>query len=468
MRKTGKILLTEISADKNREEGLIKYQRLLAASFTNYATIKLSMNLFTMYEMSEDISLERRDEIEGYIDSINSALRSIYIDKAKVEDSTVDEITAIRDAITAKMKTLTYFTDALEVYEYILNRKEPEILGTVDEDFSVEELVNSMFEYVFSDDDTMLINSRIKDFTAQLPVRMTREHFFNIIESTMNLYRGSEKSSVNDFIESIRDSALLNVPKDVETAYPELFELYKKVSEADYSKIDKASFDELTGCIDKASMMIQSAVTDYLMLTEIINDVLIVLYTSNIADKAFLKDEYETASQILSEIISADDIYQASESFDQLFVKLEGTQESSYEDLAFLAGNMEDLYETYYEMYDSESIKDNFDKLMKADRLTSSSLFMDINDAGIKVVIDEADDIFIKEETDDLLDDLKGVFKEKSKLERRSIMAKILSQIPVFFNTREEIRDYFAYALSSCTDKSELTACRELINDLMV
>ena len=267
MRKTGKILLTEISADKNREEGLIKYQRLLAASFTNYATIKLSMNLFTMYEMSEDISLERRDEIEGYIDSINSALRSIYIDKAKVEDSTVDEITAIRDAITAKMKTLTYFTDALEVYEYILNRKEPEILGTVDEDFSVEELVNSMFEYVFSDDDTMLINSRIKDFTAQLPVRMTREHFFNIIESTMNLYRGSEKSSVNDFIESIRDSALLNVPKDVETAYPELFELYKKVSEADYSKIDKASFDELTGCIDKASMMIQSAVTDYLMLT---------------------------------------------------------------------------------------------------------------------------------------------------------------------------------------------------------
>ena len=33
---------------------------------------------------------------------------------------------------------------------------------------------------------------------------------------------------------------------------------------------------------------------------------------------------------------------------------------------------------------------------------------------------------------------------------------------------QQEILDYFSYALSSCTDKSELTACRDIVNDLMI
>ena len=47
-------------------------------------------------------------------------------------------------------------------------------------------------------------------------------------------------------------------------------------------------------------------------------------------------------------------------------------------------------------------------------------------------------------------------------------MAKVLSLMPVFFNTQQEIRDYFEYALSSCNDKAELTACRDIVNDLMM
>ena len=125
MKKTGKILLTDINADRDRENALLKYQKLTAASFENYATIKLSMNLFTMFEMSEDISLDRRDEIEEYIDIINMALRKIYVDKEQADAETIKTVTDIRDSITRNMKILTFYTDALEVYEYILNRKEP-------------------------------------------------------------------------------------------------------------------------------------------------------------------------------------------------------------------------------------------------------------------------------------------------------------------------------------------------------
>ena len=94
---------------------------------------------------------------------------------------------------------------------------------------------------------------------------------------------------------------------------------------------------------------------------------------------------------------------------------------------------------------------------------------MDIDDdRAISVVVDEADDVFISEEKTELLDDFEELFKTISRYEKRSIMAKVLSLMPVFFNTQQEIRDYFEYALSSCNDKAELTACRDIVNDLMM
>ena len=154
MNKEIKKLITDISADIKREEALITYQKILASLFSEYATIKLSMNLFTLYEMSEEIDLDRRDEIEGYIDIINTAIRGAYIDGNT--DGCIKDVSEIRDTITERMKILTAYTDALEIYEYILNRKEPEILGTVDESIDTDQLANSMYEYVFSDKDKML------------------------------------------------------------------------------------------------------------------------------------------------------------------------------------------------------------------------------------------------------------------------------------------------------------------------
>ena len=52
--------------------------------------------------------------------------------------------------------------------------------------------------------------------------------------------------------------------------------------------------------------------------------------------------------------------------------------------------------------------------------------------------------------------------------ERRSVMAKVMSLMPVFFNTKQEIKEYFEYALSSCSDLAEMTACKELIDDLII
>ena len=139
MKIAGKKLYTDILADRNREEAIGDYQSVLATAFRNYASIKLSMNLFTMYDRLNDISefkkhdetsLDRRDEIEGYLETINYALaESFKADTTGAETASdvsevTNEIIKIRDQITSKMKMITYYVDAFEIYEYILQRKE--------------------------------------------------------------------------------------------------------------------------------------------------------------------------------------------------------------------------------------------------------------------------------------------------------------------------------------------------------
>ena len=150
----------------------------------------------------------------------------------------------------------------------------------------------------------------------------------------------------------------------------------------------------------------------------------------------------------------------------KLFCELEGSQESAYEELVSIESSLDDLYATYGDMYDNQQIKDRFNLLTKADMLTSTSLFMDI-DRDIVVVNEEADDIYINETKEEIAAALDARFSEVTKYEKRSIMAKVLSLMPVFFNSRDEITDYFRYALSSCTDNSELTACKNIIYDMI-
>ena len=469
MKKTAKILITDISANRDLENSLLKYQKLLASQLTNYAAIKLSMNLFTMYEMSEEISLDRRDEIEGYIDEINNALKFAFDDSEKspfTGDELLNTVSEIRDKITSKMKVLTAYTDAFQIYEYILNRREPDVIGTTDEGINTDSLAQSMYEFVFSENDKMLVNTRIQEFIAQLPVRMTKDRFFDIISNSLFIYRGGEQRAVEDFVQTIRDSALMDLPEGFEDSYPKLFEIYNEFKNTDYKSLDKAKYDNLSDRLTEATAIIEGCVTDYLMLTEIINDVLIILYTNDLKTDEYLGKDYATASKIIKEIIKADDIYEASGTFDEMFVSLEGAQESSFDDLSFTEAHLMELADEYGDV--SDEIKAGFDTLKKADILTSSSLFMDVDQNGFSVVENEADEVFIAEIKDSLIEDMTELFKSLTKFEKRSIMAKVLSVMPVFFNTQDEILEYFKSALQGCSDKAELTAVRDIVNDYLI
>lgn len=220
--------------------------------------------------------------------------------------------------------------------------------------------------------------------------------------------------------------------------------------------------------IAKATEDINASVTDYLMLQDVINDTLVILYTGNLLEKKYLGESYETSVSILKQIIAAEDIYKAAEEFDELFVKLEGAQESAYSDLSFLDGYLDSIYKDYKIPYeDDKDISENFKLLLKCDKLSSNSLFMDL-DEDFTVISEVTDDAYLAELKNDLFNKFDEKFANVSKFEKRAVMAKVLSMMPVFFNSQEEIRSYFSYALSACGDDSELTACSREIEDIIL
>jgi hypothetical protein len=461
LKRTSKIIYTDIIADRDREANIIKYQQIMASAFYNYAAIKLSLNFFTGLEMSDEY--ENSD-----IDTVGCILKESVLAGKKPTEDVLDSLTALREKITAKMKILTCYTDALEIYEYVLNRREAEVKNAVPEKVDIDSLADAMFRFVFSDNDKVIVNTRIQDFIAQLPVRITKQRFLDIVSNSLYIYKGGEQDSLKDFADTIKDAAIVKTPEGFETEYPELYEIYKKLAEADYSELTSEAYDELSLALSKATEKIESEVTTHLMIMEIINDALIMLYTGDMRDASYMSIPCAAAEKIIKTLAGAEDIYKAAEEVDELLPELEGQQEEAYEILASIESNLDELYNSYADEFPENSeMQENFKNLRRSDMLTSSSLFMDI-DKDFSIINSAADEEFIETVKQDVTEALSEALKGKNKYVRRSMMAKVLATMPVFFNTQDEIKEYFVSALTGCGDNSELKACENIVNDIML
>lgn len=100
--------------------------------------------------------------------------------------------------------------------------------------------------------------------------------------------------------------------------------------------------------------------------------------------------------------------------------------------------------------------------LGKVDRLMSASCYMSLDapeeDDG-KLV----DDVFFREQLDGFFRKLACSWEGKPKLFVRASMSKVLSSIPVIFRSMDELEEYIAGSLESCTDESEKETTMELI-----
>lgn len=459
-----KKLITDINRKNNLDVDIREYAGLLNNQYNYYAMVKMCLNYYTMKEVIDEIE-DSKSVVSEDFDIVAKIIKDYIIDKKTVTDECLNQIKHVRDSVEYKMRILTAYADGYEIYEYILNRIEARIKNE-NEDVDIEMLSDKMFRYVFSENDTVVINSKLQLLISQLPVRMTKNKFYDIVSNTLSIYKGGEVSAVSDFADRLRTSVLITKPEGFETEYPFLNEVYNELKTADYKGMDLDTYNNLMDRLSCAASLINEDVSAYVLFQEIVNDVYAILLSINNVSDNNNSCGYKAAYEILKACTSNENIFEIQEGLMQSFEALEGVQEEVYESVMILEAILDDIITGHAEVVNKLDLENEFNKLSIIEKLLSTSLFVELDKNSISDS-QIADNDFIMTLREELTEEFAKLFAENDRIVNRSIMCKILAGMPIFLNSQQEIKEYFDYVLESCKDASELTACNKLVCELI-
>lgn len=463
MQKQDRLVIKQLANKQNVEENLPKYADFMSHTYYEYSLIQLAMNLYTLQERSQEYV-----STDSYVEEALYAIQKFtgfYVLDKKYENREKDrnEIHEIRNRITAKMRILTSYTDALQIYEYILNRLEYSY-EMVDDDFDVDAYSQKVFQYLFHENDKMVVNSKIQMVVSQLPVRITKSRFYDILNESLKIYTGTECSSVDDFAETIRACSGLYRPEGFETEYPVLHEVLKELEGLDYLNLSQEQWQYYSDRLKEMATYIENIVTDYLLLEDIVNEVYAVMTAS-----VYVKEETKEmgyATKVLECVLEAmANETPISEMAEDCFFALEGAPEALSEKLMQGEGLLFDVWSEQQDTLKQTGLTEQYADLNLISKLLCNSIFIDLKPDVLEPEI--ADSLYINQVRDKLVEEFSISFASQNKLVNRARMAMVLGNVPVFFNSQQEISDYLSYSLQHCNNNSELKAVVAIIDEMM-
>jgi len=469
MDKRIKSMFKEIINNRNLKENIPPFLTYMADKYFTAATIRLALHYFTLYEMYCDEGNQWGSLLLEYFDKVNKILAHIPAGDKQSEECNehIKEVDEIRSGITERVDCLTIYTDFFEIYEYALNRVEYRFkeMEQLEDD---EEIARKILRFIFDSDDNVIVNETIKEVIGQLPVRITRQKYFEYLKEGFSGLLGASEDIFESYVKIIRSSAMLDFAEDGKEIYPNLWEKKAFLEKLDFKNITREEYEKAIELISEAVSFLETETTAYYSLMELVNELYAILictpYKTESSDE---KEQEEAAFYIIKEINTAyfrgkqDEI---TEDLTERFKVLEGYQEEKEFDLLRLDDALFHLNENHRALAEKMSEDNMFASLLLSKNLLSDSLFIDIhkNKTGEKIGKER-----FKEELDRLIEDLTDKFQSCDRMIMRAIMANTINKIPVFFDSHSEVMDYVLYSLSKCTDMAEKYACIEIINELM-
>ena len=205
----------EILKGRNLKENLNKYATGIASLYNGLAYIKLSMNYYTVYDMLKEKEFSDEEYLKLF-DEFNSIIDEILNGKWNI-----DKIGAIRDKIISIMEVVTDYVDCLRIYEYVLNRIEHRFSEQdLDEEYYGTYLTNDIMHYILQDNDNVVVNSKISEVVGQLPMRLSKNKFYEYIKDAFSLYHGAQKGTIDDFVYALKTSAMLRKTDGFKEMFP--------------------------------------------------------------------------------------------------------------------------------------------------------------------------------------------------------------------------------------------------------
>ena len=458
----------DIISNHNLEESIPELFNIAAEKYNTYGTVRLALYYYTGYEMYWDENWTGQPD--KYIKIINNIISDAILQVRSKEEleKHVKQIDEIRKSITGRMEMLTLFVDLFEIYEYALNRVEYrfEEMDQINED---EELAKEVLRYIFDVEDNMMINERIKEVIGQLPVRITKQKYFDYISDSLYGLNGASEDILETYIYIIRSCAMLDLSSDIKEAYPVLWDKKEQLERLDFKNITKNQYDEATSLVQEAVVFMEAESSAYYNLIELVNELYTVLLcTPYIGQASEEHNKYrEAALHIIKSINNAftkDKQEEPTSDILDSFGIIEGLQEDMEYDIISLEDILFHIDKNHRTIVDSLGKGERLHALLYSKNLHSSSLFIELDSKESEELIDRER---LGKEINKLVKGLEDRFQSLDRVIVRAIMANTMSKMPVFFNSHTEVMEYVLYSLNKCTDIAEKYASMEIIESMI-
>lgn len=467
-----KRLAQEIIKGKNLQENLPEFSRRMMGIYSEYSFVRLAMNYFTYYGMVTEG--ESKDERLKKIGStFNDIIKRATVDEISHKEETEALIVTtedIRGQVINIMKGLTSYVDIFNIFEYCLNRVEYRFKeGNRLLAKSNEELTEELLTYILSDKDNVVINGKIAEIVRQLPVRMTKNKFFELLTAGIGVYKGSEISSVEDFLFMLKTNAMIEISPYTELLSEDVRLIYQEFLKVSFGDITKEKYEDLKKKSDFVVSYLMNSINMYMTMGELINDMYVILLSKKYASdgcenericKAIIKNVSDMFDVSNSNNIISDDEY---DRVAEKFTELEGKQEALQMKLSSYEYVTEQALDEYDDILKSLKLKEEYTALHHMAAFESGSIFVEFDEKNTS----PADEEYISMVTEEFKVELKAFFESHEKLINRAVMAHVLSGLPVFFNNIDEIQGYISGSLKQCSDLAERAAVSEIMEQLM-
>ena len=468
--------INEISKNKNLESNLPIYASYMMDLYNKRAGVEFAMDYYTFQGMISD-NVTKDDYLLKYTKEFNDIIAN-YVLNIIVDDGreqAIAKIDSLRNNVYNVVEVLTCYADIFAFFVYVINRCEylfNEIKTNskyTDEDFTRE-----VMQYIFSEEDNAVVNSRICEIISELPLRMTKNKFFELLDGGMSVYKDTDKITIDDFIYSVETSAMLKMPENMEH-YTELFEIYNEIKAIDYKNITEKEYRDTAEKLNFAADYIERATDIFMILQGLINKAYVMVIAAPYVDT----EDKEVKNSVdiirnINENFYNDEFITLEEKITDNFIFLEGVPEKIQNIIQSAEYVLDDVKKDKLDIVKNIMADKIYLGLFLCEKLLSDSLFINLSaeyNIFEEKTVDKNDETditeYLREKQDKLITELTEFFNSNQKIVNKSVMSLVLSKLPVFFNNITEVQDYIYNSLNNCTNKAEKAACIEIINGLM-
>lgn len=454
-----KKLIHDIHNGKNVKENLKVYRNQAVQTYCEYSTLELTFSAYTLLEEIMEEKIELAEKEHESIEAVLQSLGEIGQDTCNYAE-VAEAMKHIREKITAKMDLFTAYTDRLICYEYVLNRMELKFLSKkkLEEkcaSLNEEEYLQRLSNYLFGSKDQSVIRDKLRMVISQVPVHMTKSKLFEKIGEALTLYKGGDRSSLDDFIYMIRTSAMVYEPQQYVGEYTSLETALSRLQTADYTNMTEDEYEELTQVLESAAGSVHEFTDFYYSLQKVVNGIYAICLILPYVEK---ESSLVGKGRVIWSRLALRE-YQS-----EMLFPLEGRIEQCVERSSYLESVLYEIKSAYKEELAELSLTSFFEDVSIVANLLSDSLFIDLD----KVTEEEvADADYVQGCMEQLLDELSQKMDQLSRPVKRAVMGQILSQLPMTFQNTQEAMEYIRVNLLGCQDKAEKVIVMEMLLDLM-